>query len=167
MKNGFYLELDELKKYDNEVNFDFLENIMVINTPEEASNAFNFLHGCCDEFAVHLSNVYGYQIESVRDEDEKLVHSYCIDMIGDKKVYIDIRGITTDAELFFDEFSDWITYYDGMLYHTYDLATIEVAKNKEELFDGDYNMEDSKNIEQFIIENDSYYNIGKFKKNCL
>jgi len=106
MKNikgtGFYIELDRLLKNDPYASFDFLLD-------EYAGTEISadvFLHGCCNVFAAELSKNFGYQIEEIRDFENHLVHSYCTADFNGNTTYIDIRGITTNASRFFDEFSD-------------------------------------------------------------
>ena len=162
MHNGFYKELDELRKDDPEADFGCLENVDV--TPDR--NAFRFLHGFCDEFAAMLSDVYGYEIEAVRHFDEdgfggKLIHAYCVSEIAGEKAYIDIRGITTDVEKFFEAFENEVTYYpDGELWDLEGQATMERWASKDELFDGDYEGWSNEDIRQFIFNNGSYYNVA-------
>lgn len=109
MKNGYYLELDELLEDDNNANFGFLENI----SHSSKMNAYNYLHGYCDDFAMALSEAFGYEIETVHNGDGKLIHAYCVDNTCGKTVYIDIRGITSDLKLFYEEFENELTYYSG------------------------------------------------------
>lgn len=66
-------------------------------------------------FALELSKAFGYEIEEIRDFENCLVHAYCIGRIKDKIAYIDIRGITTDPEEFFVEFSDDINVENGCI----------------------------------------------------
>ena len=73
------------------------------------------MHGYCADFAAILSDVCGYSIECVRHIDEdgeegRLIHAYCIAKIFNEKAYIDIRGITTDPQLFFQEFKNEVSY---------------------------------------------------------
>lgn len=162
---GFYSELKELKKQDSDSNFGFLENLRVTSE----SSAHNFLHGCCDEFAAMLSEIYGYEIECVRNADDRLIHAYCISYIGDEKAYIDIRGITTDPKSFFSEFENELTYYppdDSILVLDEDGCEVEAAReiwaNKDELFDGEYEKWDDPEIKEFIKDYGDYYNTDKY-----
>ena len=102
MHTGFYLELDQCRKKDPEADFDFLEE----EYAGTSINALTFLHGYCNSFACELSKIYGYRIEEIRNYDNMLVHAYCIGNLNGKVAYIDIRGITTDAEEFFEEFPE-------------------------------------------------------------
>lgn len=161
---GFYAELNELRKEDSHASFGFLENIEVTSE----LNAHKFLHGFCDEFAAMLSDVFGYEIECVRNANHRLIHAYCVSYIGDEKAYIDVRGITTDKVLFFEEFENELTYYapedvflviddDG-----YELeAKDEIWPGKKELFDGDLEDWDDTDIKKFIIDFKEYYDVGR------
>lgn len=101
---GFYKELETLKSEIGfpDADFSFLEN--------EIYNPYQFLHGNCHEFAMALSKSYGYKIEVIKDADRHLIHAYCITQYHGLKAYVDVRGITTDEKLFFDEFADWVDY---------------------------------------------------------
>ena len=164
-KCGFYTELDEIRKDDGAANFGFLENLRVTSE----SSAFNFLHGSCDEFAAMLSDVLGYEIECVRNADHRLIHAYCTTYIGNKKAYIDIRGITTDPELFFSEFKNELFYYSptgSILVENEDGYEIEAERetwnNKSELFDGEYEHWDDPEIEAFIKDYTDYYDSDRY-----
>lgn len=168
MQNGFYNELDELKKEDNEADFGFLENLAV----SEEDNAFNFLHGDCALFAAMLSDIYGYEIECIRetrdDEPGKLIHAYCVANINNEKAYIDVRGITTDAEIFYEEFEDFMTYFkesNSFLFVDYEgyekEAIVEHFKCKDEMFGGDLEGWSDDDIKRFICDYRDYYDVEK------
>lgn len=167
MINGFYEELNELQKDYPESDFGFLENTDVTSE----SNAHNFLHGCCDEFAAMLSEMYGYEIECVRNAEGRLVHAYCITEIGGEKAYIDVRGTTTNPVLFFEEFENEITYYpeDGTIMtlndDSYEVeAKTETWKDKDSFFDGEYEGWSDEDIKQFIREQGIYYNPNRIRE---
>lgn len=172
LKVGFYEELDELRKDYGEADFGFLENEKV--TKEDY--AFDFLHGSCDEFAAMLNEMYGYPIECVRypgDEtlEGKLIHAYCVTDLHGEKAYIDIRGITTDPVLFYEEFENELTYFpeDGSIYTLNDegyevKAKLEHWDNKEVLFDGDYEGWTDEEIKGFILEHREYYDISRIRE---
>lgn len=170
MKHGFYVELEELQKDCPEATFGFLENTEVTF----GANAFHFLHGCCDEFAAMLSDVFGYQIEAVRNGEGRLIHAYCVSEVNGEKAYIDIRGITTDKVLFFEEFENELTYYaleDVFLVmddEGYELeAEAETWACKDELFEGDYEGWTDVEIGSFINEFRSYYDIRVLQKDAI
>lgn len=102
MKNGFYRELDEIRVDDPDADFVFLE--VVCNMGR--FRAFDFLHGYCLDFALVLSDELGYKIETLRDPDGNLIHAYCIAEEEGQKLYIDVRGVTNDSALFFEEFQN-------------------------------------------------------------
>lgn len=160
MKYGFYNELDELRREDPDATFGFLENIDVTGD----LNAFDFLHGFCPDFAAMLSDLYGYKIVAVRhcDEDNvsgKLIHAYCVADFESEQVFIDIRGITNDPVLFFEEFENEVTYYpeDGELWDLDAPVIFERWADKDSLFDGDYEGWSDNNIRDFITANAGYY----------
>lgn len=169
MQNGFYNELDELKNEDNDADFGFLENLVV----SEEDNAFNFLHGDCGLFAAMLSDIYGYEIECIRETQDddfpgKLIHAYCVANINNEKAYIDVRGVTTDAELFYEEFENHMTYFkekNSFLFVDYEgyekEALVEHWKSKDELFDGDLEDWSDEDIKRFIFDYRDYYDVSK------
>lgn len=171
MQNGFYNELDKLKKEDVEADFGFLENISV----SDEDNAFNFLHGDCGLFAAMLSDIYGYEIECIRetqDDDSpgKLIHAFCVTTLNNKKAYIDVRGITTDSDIFYKEFENQITYLkDSNAFLFIDdegyekEAIVEHFKCKDELFGGDLEGWSDDDIKRFIYDYRDYYNINKVR----
>lgn len=166
MEHGFYVELDELKQEDPEASFGFLEHTIIGN-----KNAFQYLHGFCDEFAAALSDVYGYEIVTVRhceedDVERKLIHAYCIAEIDGETALIDIRGATTDPELFFEEFENEVTYdpRDEALWDLDGPVVVETWKDKAALFDGEYAGWDDEGLRTFILENGSYYNLSSLEK---
>ena len=181
--NGFYKELDILIQEDEESSFEFLANVFV--EPEYYSSdkskdfsAFEFLHGYCFDFAIKLSESYGYPIETVKlyNVDTKeylqgLVHSYCtyIDNTG-IKYYIDIRGITTNPEEFWWDFEDEITHIgDGevafMSFRNENIIAIQSEyKNSSEYFKKNKNdtVDFTKESEFFINNYKNYYDIQHF-----
>ena len=160
-KSGFYVELDKLREEYPGADFGFLENTEVTGE----THAHGFLHGCCDEFAAMLSEMYGYEIECVRNAEGRLIHAYCIAELEGKKAYIDVRGTTTDPVLFFEEFENELTYFpeDGSIMvlneDLYEVeARIETWKNKDAFFDGEYEGWEDEDIKRFIREQRDYYN---------
>jgi len=108
--------------------------------------------------------MFGYDIECVRNANHRLIHAYCVGFIGDEKAYIDIRGITTDKNLFFKEFDNELFYYapqDTVLVEDdegYEVeAEIEVWHSKDELFEGDYEGWTDPEISTFIKDYVDYY----------
>lgn len=123
---GFYLERKileenlkdsgELKENEN-LDFSFLKKIIVLNennlplliNEDFSVNLYDFLHGYCKFFSSCLHDKFGYEIINIYSNDFSIIHSFCLDEQGN---FIDIRGKTTNEELFFSEFKDWINYYD-------------------------------------------------------
>ena len=170
---GFYAKFDQLQKADKEASFGFLDNIDIT----DENSAWDYLHGRCDEFAAMLSEVYGYGIEAVRNAEGRLIHAYCVSQIGGEKAYIDVRGITTDPKLFYEEFENELTFYAP----TRDLLVVdedgyevdagfEIWMNKDDLFEGEYEGWTDARITSFIKNYADYYNtdnyIGVFKCKC-
>lgn len=162
---GFYADLAELQQANANATFGFLKDTRVTSE----SSAYNFLHGSCADFAAILSDVFGYEIECVRNADHRLIHAYCVSHIGDEKAYIDIRGITTDPERFFSEFENELTYYsptgeilvedeDGFELN----GELEIWSNKEAGFDGEFEGWDDPEIESFIRSHADYYDSGQY-----
>lgn len=112
--NGYYEELRILLEEDGQedATFEFMEN-EVYDTP---NSAYDYLHGLCPDFAIALADEFGYKIETIHDSNGNLIHAYCISEYAGKKAYIDIRGITTNPNLFYEDFEDWLTYENGVLY---------------------------------------------------
>ncbi len=157
MLGGFYKELEDLRLNGSpEADFGFLENVPV----GESYNLYDFLHGHCDEFAASLSDYYGYLIEYVLDNNENLIHAYCVTEINGEKAYIDARGITTDAELFFDEFADWCTYDNGNLYDYKGECRVLSHKDTREMYsDENREFNQDKDLVGFFQDNSSYYDV--------
>ena len=109
MHTGYYLDLINLRKDCPEADFGYLENEFA----GTSISAATFLHGYCDSFACELSRAFGYGIEEIRDYENHLIHAYCVVDTGASRAYIDIRGITTNAEAFFAEFEDYINIENG------------------------------------------------------
>lgn len=160
--NGFYKELDELREQGlKDSDFGFLENISV----GEYFYLYDFLHGHCDEFAAALSDYYGYPIEYILDNADILVHAYCVTEINGAKAYVDARGITTNAKLFFDEFADFCTYKDGTFYDLKGECRVLSHKNTCEMYNDDKREPNQdKDLVEFFKDNNSYYDIKVFER---
>lgn len=127
LKNGFYKELDEIREDDPEATFGFLEVVCNMGRFQ----AFDFLHGYCLDFALMLSDELGYKIEDIRSPEGFLIHAYCVAEAEGEKLYIDVRGVTNDPELFFGEFEDEVDFADGEFWCQEDQARIEVFDDSE------------------------------------
>lgn len=158
MTIGFYQELRDLRAEYPEADFAFMENIEY--------NPYQFLHGYCDQFAMVLSQKFGYEIELVRNDDS-LIHAYCTVNFQGKKAYIDVRGITTVKRLFFDEFADWLTMEkDGSLWADDEGYMYEIFPDHFENWNdysadlGEYPDKSLLDAAELIIaDNPSYYQI--------
>lgn len=128
--NGYYEELRKMQKEDGceDADFGFLENEQY----DAANSAYDYLHGMCIDFAVALADEFGYKIETVHDDNENLIHAYCISEYAGKRAYIDIRGITTNPILFFEEFEDWLDYADGQFLTLTGQAKVEIFDTSED-----------------------------------
>ena len=136
-KVGSFMYTGFFKEYMEDENFEcfgFLENHIVDDDYNEyisyRFNAENFLHGMCFDFALTLAERYNYNIEILdirkgrRRAGKSLVHAYCTKTVNDIKYYMDIRGITTDKELFFEDFEEEILSYD----HNYSSCYLQTMK---------------------------------------
>lgn len=112
MRNGFYTELDALKRKCMDSKFedagwDFLEN----KCNNGSISAYSFLHGLCWVFALVLNEIYGYRIVAFHDpNDGSLIHAYCETKIDRRTLYVDVRGCTDNYKEFMEDFDDWIDY---------------------------------------------------------
>ena len=104
------LEADEI------IGFGFMENYSVLDEKdneimipgylgEVPLTYADFLHGYCSFFALRLHNEYGYKIENLYEDDGDLIHSFCRTKDGK---FVDVRGVTDDAETFFSEFDSML-----------------------------------------------------------
>lgn len=116
MHYGFYEELDSLLEDYGDSDFGFLENINiscedpvgVFDTKiNRHINAYDFLHGYCNEFAYMLNEKYGYPIYEIVDHTGTLIHSFARLDQNNIHYFIDVRGITTDYHEFISEFENW------------------------------------------------------------
>lgn len=153
MKNGFYLELEEIRKEDDceDIIFEFME---MSSYPDEDPNsihkeisAYDFLHGFCIEFATLLHETFGYEIECIRDNENNLVHAYCIIRNeNNHNIYIDVRGYTDEYDLFMEEFLDWIECVEPIEYPLPKTGKLEMCKNIEVGEINEYAYKVAKNI---------------------
>lgn len=104
MHNGFYIMQkenikSELEKICNPFLTEELENADCVYY-----DAYIFLKGICHIFAFALHEIFGYEIYEVRSNDNGTNHWFCQSYYQGKKIYIDVRGATTDYEEFLEEF---------------------------------------------------------------
>ena len=136
VKNGM-VESGEIEK-DEGVDFSFMDNYLVLDDKEQECkipwSTFNlslgdFLHGFCDLFAKRLHDEFGYRVENLYDSEGGLIHSYCR---TDDGRYVDVRGVTSDGEAFFEEFADWLDpQYPYMCDMNHDVASLDDADSEK------------------------------------
>ena len=165
MRLGFYKELEELRADGMpDASFGFLENVPV----GDSYYLYDFLHGCCDQFAAALSDFFGYEIEYVIGNDDNLIHAYCVrDFPDGETAYIDARGITTDVELFLDEFRDWCDYdvRSGDLCDLGGECQVMRHKDTKEMYpDENRELNQDKDLYQFLKDYRDYYNVNVFQR---
>ena len=105
---GYYADLENMKSEDSTIDsFEFMQNKLINDI-----SAYDFLHGYFDIFAYALQRKFEYPVKVIRNRDNllnEIVHYYCETTLSDgRKAYIDVRGITTDFDLFISEFEDFI-----------------------------------------------------------
>ena len=164
---GFYKELKDINiDYDND--FDFLQD-------EYASTDISadvFLHGYCNIFAQELSKEFGYKIEEIRDFENRLIHAYCISDFNGDTAYIDIRGITTDVSLFFNEFSDVMivgdrideTQFEEGWFSSRIWESYKTYNSDHRKFDRKELVKISEAAKSFIDENKDFYDMSELCK---
>ena len=105
MKNGDWLEFERRNENGTEEGWDFLER-EVFEIDGKRMTKADFLHGCCDLFAVALNRRFGYPILYVRDEtgESRFAHAFCVDEDGN---FVDVRGRNSDFDEFFENFEDF------------------------------------------------------------
>lgn len=122
-------------------------------------SAYEFLHGCCTTFAYLLAKTYGYQIITVRDFENCLVHAYCRHVVDGIPYYIDIRGITTEEHEVLQEFDEGFgkgEYLDGFYFFQ------DYGKNDLDEFYGRFlryssSKIDMDNAKKFLSANRDFY----------
>lgn len=89
-----------------------------------------FLQGACNMFAYALHERFGYSIYKIESCSDKATHWFCETIFQGKVVYVDVRGGTTD----FDMFLSTLVRSMGDNYHvTQDRA--EEQRTSEKWFD--------------------------------
>lgn len=122
---GFYSGPVIPKTKDNS-SFEFLLDIKC----SDYNTAYDYLHGWCFDFAICLSQEFGYPIEVVMNDKKEVIHTYCTTNIDNKLYYIDVRGRTDDPELFYEEFNDDIIYDKDFGLDSIDGTKIYIARFK-------------------------------------
>ena len=95
MRNGFFIEREELRKFYEGCGFSFLDVDEFLG-----HTAYDFLHGYCEVFSVFLHKKYGWPIRKAY-ADGKLVHAFC----SAGELLVDVRGATNSKKEFWEEFS--------------------------------------------------------------
>ena len=100
---GFYNEFiwNMRKKIEEIENPDYTTELNDLECPYE--DAYIFLHGICNIFALCFHDKYGYEICELNN-GKGTCHYFCIDYYKGVKRYIDVRGITTSYEELINEF---------------------------------------------------------------
>ena len=123
--------MDELRIVDDEQDECLIPN-MLFPPVQNVLTMGDFLHGFCHIFSLRLHNEYGYKVENLYDEDGGLIHSYCRTPDGG---YVDIRGITADAQVFFDEFADFLDPMNPYLCSCNNTPTVLDGDGDKQLYD--------------------------------
>lgn len=97
---------EDIKYFGELVRWHYIDDYSLVSGSNEtrAMGKWGFLHGCCDLFAKRLNQVYGYQIYSIYNNEDELIHAFCICEVNDIVFYIDIRGFTNNFTEFINEF---------------------------------------------------------------
>ncbi len=156
ISTGYYLKgyhklrCIENKQYE-EIN---LENFEDGDNPYD--DAWIFLHGSCQLFALALQRKYGYLAVNLQINGNSNAHYFCQSSYKGKTVYIDVRGITTDLNDVISEF----------IYKDYDYKIIKYNFGEERLSKADEH--GLKFAEQIIEDNPEFYDVNRlesFEKN--
>lgn len=94
-------------------NYDFSE--MIKN--DRKYNCNKFLHGFCDIFALKLFDLCKNCKISIVKTKYELVHSFITFQVDGIKYYMDVRGITSNIDEFFEEFEDYFDYQGYFYYY--------------------------------------------------
>lgn len=92
------------------------------------SDAAVFLMGSCQLFSYALMNAFGYIPYEIRDNSNN-IHCFCQSKYQGKRVYIDVRGITSD----FDEF-----LRTSCISHSGEITIIRQGVSKADLFPAEW-----------------------------
>ena len=89
-----------------------------------------FLHGSCQLFSLALHKNFGYNAYKITWEGRH-IHYFCMIDLGKHKIYIDVRGMTTD----FNEFV--LTFCPGLLHSPYSIEPQNIAEDERLNNEGD------------------------------
>lgn len=91
------------------------ESVLNIDEWKELEHPYQqlsiFLKGSCQLFALALNKKYGYPVYEITQMD-RVIHCFCIKEYNHQKMYIDIRGATSD----FEEFMLGVNMIEGKEY---------------------------------------------------
>lgn len=95
---GHYLERNVINSLQSVENEDYSK---IQCEDEDAADylyvdAFLFLHGSCNLFALALHEEFGYEAYEIRDNENRMNHVFCKATYRGQDVYIDVRGVTTN-----------------------------------------------------------------------
>lgn len=105
--NGYYAEANKnMELCLRKIEFDDCNIISHDENMTECpyNDAYVFLHGSCDLFARALYERFRYEIYEIKSRDGKSNHWFGQFNYQGKRIYIDVRGATTDFAEFFSEF---------------------------------------------------------------
>lgn len=131
-----------------------------------------YLHGLCDIFAAELAGKMQEQdipLEiCIIVNEEGLVHCFLWIESPEEDIdyYIDVRGITSDADEFFDEFADFFDYHsweqgedcgeEDILFF-YDIDTFQQKVHELTGFEPSFFKEETEDAKKIIDEFREYY----------
>lgn len=108
VRNGKYSEI----KCDDEAAIDY-----------HYETADIFLHGSCQLFSLALHKCFGYDAYKITWEGQH-IHYFCMIDLGKNKIYIDVRGMTTDFNKFV------LTFCPGLLHSPYSIEPQNIAEDE-------------------------------------
>lgn len=103
---GHYLANDIVNSLCNVKNEEY-PKIQCQDTDEiccHYKDAYVFLHGSCQLFALALHENFGYEVYEIRNNQGVMVHTFCLADYKGQVVYVDIRGVTTNIVECMSEF---------------------------------------------------------------
>lgn len=92
-----------LKNWDKFLRSIIIDELCDLELPEECdfpiANAHDFLMGACNLFALALHKKFGYKVYTIKHENQ-IYHYFCITYSKGHKIFIDVRGMTSNFEDF-------------------------------------------------------------------
>lgn len=129
------------KGFYNDNNFDVsLHNINFVDFYGSLSEDVNFAYddaypllcGSCHLFALALSYVLGYTAYIIESKNKKGFHAFCQIYKNRQLYFVDVRGVTTSFDEFFDVAKSFI--YDEFTIRLITIEDIEKWKREDEYF---------------------------------